>query len=345
VYAKTRKEAQERLRAALTAADHGIRPATGRLTVGDWLREWLTTSVETRNRPRTVASYRETVDRYIDPAIGRIPLTRLEPEDVAAMLRGLAARGLSPTTSRYTHAVLRIALGRAVKSGRNVRNVASLVEPPARRTAERRPLTAEQARAFLAATAGDRLEALYVLAITTGMRQGELLALRWQDLDLDAGRLSVRHTLRLDTRELAEPKTERARRTLRLGPDSIAALRDHRHRQLTERLAAGRRWNEADFVFASSIGTPMDSRNVTKAFQRILARVGLPHQRFHDLRHACATLLLEDGEELGVVSRILGHSQIATTADVYAHLTPAMLERSAARMDAILARRSEGATG
>jgi integrase len=345
VYGKTKREAQEKLRAALTAADHGIRPATGRVTVGAWLDEWMMTSVEPRNRPRTIGSYRETVNRYIDPAIGRIPLTRLQPEDVAGMLRRLSDRGLSPTTVRYAHAVLRIALGRAVKSGRVIRNVASLVEPPARKTAERRPLTAGQARAFLALVAEDRLAALYSLAIATGMRQGELLALRWEDVDLDGGRLTIRHTLRLGTRDLAEPKTERARRTLRLGADSLVALREHRRRQLEERLAAGRRWVDGDFVFTTSIGTPLDSRNVTKAFQRVLAQAGLPHQRFHDLRHACATLLLEDGEDLGVVSRILGHSQIATTADVYAHLTPAMLERSAARMDAILARRPEAASG
>jgi integrase len=267
VYGRTRRDAQEKMRAALMAADHGIRPASGRLTVDAWLEEWLMTSVQPRNRPRTLDSYRETVDRYIDPTIGRIPLTRLQPEDVAGMLRRLSARGLSATTVRYAHAVLRIALGRAVKSGRVVRNVASLVEPPARRTAERRPLTADQARAFLDAVIDDRLAAMYVLAIATGMRQGELLALRWQDVDIDGARLTIRHTLRLGTRELAEPKTERARRTLRLGTDSV------------------------------------------------------------------------------LVSRILGHSQIATTADVYAHLTPAMLERSAARMDSILARRPEAASG
>ncbi len=260
------------MRAALMAADNGIRPATGRTTVAAWLEEWLTSSVEPRNRPRTVASYRETVSRYLDPSIGRIGLTRLEPADVATMLRRPSTRGLSPTTVRYAHAVLRIALGRAVRSGRVVRNVASLVEPPARRTAERRPLTADQARSFLAAVADDRMAGLYVLAITTGMRQGELLALRWQDIDLDAGRLTVRHTLRLGTRELAEPKTERARRTLRLGSDTVVALRERRRRQLEERLAAGRKWVDGDFVFATSTGTPLDSRNVTKAFQRTLHR-------------------------------------------------------------------------
>lgn len=153
--------------------------------------------------------------------------------------------------------------------------------------------------------------------------------------------LSVRHTLRLGTRTLAAPKTERARRTLRVGPDVATVLREHRIRQLEERLAAGSRWHDGDFVFATSIGTPLDSRNVTHALQSALARAGLPRQRFHDLRHAYATLMLEDGEELAVISRSLGHANISTTADVYAHLTPAMLERSAARMDAILGRRSE----
>ena len=118
-------------------------------------------------------------------------------------------------------------------------------------------------------------------------------------------------------------------------------LREHRLRQLEERLAAGSRWRDGDFVFASSIGTPFDSRNVTHALQVALFKAGLPRQRFHDLRHAYATLMLEDGEELTVISRSLGHANLSTTADVYAHLTPAILERSAARMDAILGRRSD----
>jgi integrase len=218
------------------------------------------------------------------------------------------------------------------------------VTPPSKARHDLRPLTAEQARAFLDAIAGDRLAPLYTTAIATGMRQGELLALRWQEVDLDARTLTVRNTLRLGTRTLAAPKTERARRTLRLGADVTAVLREHRVRQLEERLAAGTRWQDGDFVFASSIGTPLDSRNVTHALQDALARAGLPRQRFHDLRHAYATLMLEDGEELAVISRSLGHSNLSTTADVYAHLTPAMLERSAARMDTILGRRSE-ATG
>jgi integrase len=297
-------------------------------------------------RPRTTDSYSETVRRYIAPAIGRIQLAKLEPEDVVRMLAGLSARGtLSPTTVRYAYVVLRVALGRALKSGRVLRNVATLIHPPAKARREMRPLTADEARAFLCAVADDRLGPLYATAIATGMRQGELLALRWRDVDLDARTLSIRHALRLGTRQLAEPKTDRARRTLRLGADVGVLLRGHRIRQVAERLGAGTRWQDGDFVFATTTGTPLDSRNVTRALQHALARAGLPRQRFHDLRHAYATLMLEDGEELAVISRSLGHANLSTTADVYAHLTPAMLERSAARMDAILAPRQEASSG
>jgi integrase len=228
-FAKTEKECQRKLRAALTA-DHGIAPTPQRLTVAAWLQEWLETSVEVRCRPRTVESYRETVSRYIVPAIGSIALAKLQPEDVQRMLRCLEARKdpkpLSPTTVRYAYSVLRIALGRAMKSGKVVRNVATLTDPPAKAHRELNPLTAEQSRDLVAGTAGDptadppvppvRLHASYALAITTGMRQGELLGLRWGDVDLAGGTLTVRSTLRRGTQEVAEPKTERSRRMLHL---------------------------------------------------------------------------------------------------------------------------------
>jgi integrase len=259
------------------------------------------------------------------------------------MLADLERRGdLSTSTIRYVHAVLRIALGRAVKSGRVVRNVATLVEPPAKARHELHPLSAEQVRAFLASAHDDRLGPLYETAVALGMRQGELLALRWSDVDLDGGRVTISHTLRRGVRTLAEPKTDGSKRTLHLG--SVAAtLRAHRTRQLEERMAAGRRWRNGDFVFATKLGEPLDTSTVTRAFQTALRRAGLPRQRFHDLRHACATLHLEAGEELIVVSRILGHSTISTTADVYAHITPAMLDRTAERMDGILGRKADTA--
>lgn len=337
IYAKTRDEAKEKLRAALTAADAGIRPTSNRLTVAAWLEEWLATSVATRCRPSTAHSYSSIVRLHLTPEIGRIPLAKLTPEDISRLLARCSARNdLSPTTVRYVRTILRVALGRAVKSGHVTRNVAALVDPPARAHLERQPLSAGQARAFLAATARDRLGPLYAVAIGTGARQGELLGLRWSDVDLEAGTLAIRHTLSIGTRELAEPKTDRARRTLRLGTELGLAFHEQRRRQLEERIAAGRRWIDRDFVFASPIGTPLDASNVVHGLQAALAAAGLPRQRFHDLRHAFATLMIESGEELGVVSKILGHSSLATTADVYAHLTPASSQRVADRMDAIL---------
>lgn len=237
--------------------------------------------------------------------------------------------------SSYTFAVLRIALGSALKKRKVVRNVCLLVDPPERAPRELRPLTADQVIELRAAIAGHRLEPLILTAIGTGVRQGELLALRWVDLDLDAGTLTMAHTLERRTNRLADPKTERSRRTLHLPLPVLVALRRHRIRQADER-AAARIWDARGFVFTNTRGGPLDSRNVTTDFQEILAKAGLPRQRWHDLRHCFATLQLESGAELFEVSRALGHSAIGTTANVYAHFTDAMAQRTADRMALVL---------
>jgi integrase len=337
VYAPTEKECQAELRKALTLADNGIRPAGNKTTVAEYLAEWLETSVAPRLRPRTAASYRETVRLYLVPALGRIKLAKLTPQHVARMLADLTARGdLSPTTVRYAGSVLRIALGRALKQGRALRNVAALADLPAKARHELVPLTAPEVRAFLATAEHDRLGPLFLAAIGTGLRQGELLALRWSDVDLEAGTVTVAHTLQRGTRELAEPKTGRSRRTLSLATSVLAGLREQRRRQLEERIAAGARWRDAGFVFTMPDGRPIDGGHVLRRFRAALTAASLPRQPFHALRHAYATLLLEQGEELGVVSRILGHSNIATTSDVYAHFTRTLSARAAERMDAVL---------
>ncbi len=335
LYAKTRKQAQERLRGALIDADHGIRPIGQRLTVAAYLTEWVETSVTARCRPRTVASYRETAARYIVPAIGTRALASLQPEDVQRMLSHLTARGdLSPTTVRYAYVVLRIALGRALKTGRVSRNVCTLVDPPAKTKTEVKTLTASEVREFLASIAHDPLYPLFLTAIATGLRQGELLALSWADVDTKRGTLTVRHTLQQGTKTLAEPKTERAKRTLPLPAQVREVLAAHRTRGGIDRLDG--------FVFETSIRTPLDSRRVTRDFQAKLERAGLRRQRFHDLRHAYTVLMLEAGEELSVVSRTLGHANLSTTADIYGGLSLAMGMKAADRMDGILADRRAG---
>jgi integrase len=336
IYAKTKREATDRLRHALGDAVSGILPVSRQLTTADYLDAWLATLTV---RPRTAESYRGIVRRYLKPAIGRVPLAKLQPEHIMVVVRDLEQRepSLSATTIRYVYVVLRIALGRALKLGHVTRNVCSLIDPPAKTRTERQPMSAEQARVFLASVTGDRHQTLYRLAIASGLRQGELLGLRWQDVDLDTGTLTVRHTLQQGTRTLAVPKTERSRRTVALDADTADALRVHRRRQVEERLAAGGHWHDLDFIFATSIGTAMSHRNLVRAFHAALARAGLPRQHFHDLRHASATLGIEAGESLYEVSRRLGHANISTTADVYGHLTPATTRRSAERMRDILA--------
>lgn len=328
IYAATRREAVERLRTALQERQQGIRPLDNRLTVAAFLDDWVEATSQ-RLRPRTAASYADDIRLYVKPAVGSLPLAKLQPEHVSKMLAGLRARGdLSPTTARHAYSVLRAALGTAMRQGKVYRNVATLVDPPRRSDQEMHTLSLQEVRALLAGVRGDPLEALYVTALGTGLRQGELLALRWQDIDVARGELTVRHSLQRFTRELAATKTDRSRRTMTLPASVATALAAHRERQAVVPVSG--------LVFCTAAGDPLHSVNVTRSFQRALKRLGLPRRRFHDLRHTFATLAIEAGEDIAVVSRALGHSSVATTADTYMHVTPAMRDRLAARMQEVL---------
>jgi integrase len=263
---------------------------------------------------------------------------RLTPQHVEAFLSGKLESGLSPRTVEYLRAVLRQALNRAIKWGYLTRNVAALADGPRVERPEIRPFTPDQARLFLASVRGDRVEALYSVALALGLRQGEALGLLWEDVDLEAGTLAVRHALqRVDGRlQLVEPKTFRSRRNLFMPRVVVEALNAHRKRQLLDRLVAGSRWTEAGLVFTSSIGTPLDGRNVTQRFQAQVERAGLPRQRFHDLRHGCASLLLAQGVSPRVVMETLGHSQIGLTLGTYSHVIPALQRDAADQMERVL---------
>ena len=200
-------------------------------------------------------------------------------------------------------------------------------------------LSPEQARQLLDTAAGDRLGALYVLALSTGMRQGELLALHWENLDLDAASLQVRGTLRRVDGGLAvlEPKTAASRRQITMPAAAVDALRRHRAAQNEERLRIGSAWHDNDLVFANEIGRPIEPGNlVRRSFQALLAQAGLPRIRFHDLRHTAATLMLSRGVHSKIAAETLGHSRVGVTLDIYSHVTPTMQREAAAAMDEVL---------
>ncbi|MCB9175986.1 MAG: site-specific integrase [Caldilineae bacterium] len=342
IYAKTRAEVARKMRQAIQQVESGIPLADERTTVAQFLNTWLETVVESSVRPSTFRSYEMHVRIHLSPALGKKRLAKLAPHHVQEMMNAKLAEGLSPQTVRHIRATLRRALGHALKWGLVSRNVATLVDPPKVPRRKVEPLTEEGAAAILDAVSGHRLEALYTVAMAIGLRQGEALGLRWQDVDLDGGKLRVVHALqRIDGElQLVEPKSAQARRTIILPEIAIAALKRHRALQNRERLAAGGDWVDGDFVFTTTVGTPLDGPNVTRTFQRLLKNAGLPPHRFHDLRHDCATLLLAQGVPLRVVKEILGHSQISLTADTYAHVVPALQQDAAARMDEALGERS-----
>jgi integrase len=354
-YGATAAEVQEQLLKA--RSDHSKRlpvsPETQ--TVGQFLNRWLNDSVKPGVRPRTYESYELTVRLHLEPELRKIRLERLTPEHVQALLNRKSREGkLSPRSVSYIRAVLRRALNKALRWGLIARNPATLVDPPRSVRREIAPLSAEQARALLETAKGDRIEAFYTVALLLGLRRGEVLGLSWRDVDFDRRTLHVRQTIQRLAHKLtdgkgglvpAEPKTDKSRRTLSLPDGVIRALKAHRARQATERLAAGTAWRDSDLIFTSPSGKPLDPKGVHRDFKRLLAKAELPMAtRLHDLRHSAASLLLAQGVPLRTIMELLGHSSLAMTANVYAHVAPAALRDIADRMDVIFANQRSGSS-
>jgi integrase len=262
----------------------------------------------------------------------------LSPSDVRSFLAAKRAAGLSVTTVKQLHAILRSALAHAVREDLIARNVARLVVVPSAPRCDVQPLTVVEARRLLVAASEDRYRALWVLLLTAGLRRGEVLGLRWADLDLDNGVLRVRQTLqRAGGRlQLVPPKSERSRRSVPLASMAVVALRDHRLKMAREFLTRGQRLSDDDLVFLTAKGTPVEPRNLNRSFVALLRAAKLRHIRLHDLRHTCATLLLAQGIPARVVMETLGHSAIAVTMNTYSHVMPSLLRDAADRMDEVL---------
>lgn len=329
LYGKTRREVVEKLAAARRALEAGLQPTSDRLTVGAYLEDWLDASRDTV-RPSTWRAYRSMVRGQLVPRIGGLPLTRLAAGDVERMLRDMEP-DLSARSRHHARAILRTALARAVRHGIIGRNAAALAEPPRVEHREAQSWDAAQVRRFLEAARGHRLEALFTLAIVTGLRQGELLGLRWSDVDLTAGTLTVRHALQRvnGTLQLVETKTARSRRTIPLSGLALDALRRLRTAQDGGGVIG-------THIFTTPSGGPLYGTAAWRAFVAVTDLAGLPRIRFHSLRHTAASLLLAQGTHPRVVMELLGHSTIALTMNTYSHVIPALERDAADRMDAIL---------
>lgn len=385
IYGKTRREVAGKLTNTLQDVQRGAVLPDERQTVAQFLSRWLDHK-RGRLRPRAWLTYEQAVRLHLIPGIGQASLGRLTPAQLEAWFeRHQTDDGASARNIRYARSVLRAALGQARKWRLVGDNVAALVDPPRHRAKEIQPLTPPQARTLLGHVKDHRLGALVSVGTAVGLRLGEVLGLRWQDVDLDVGMLSVRQALersggdgaarrpltvarrallaglkrapkrseerkallqelealRARWRDLrttvhfVEPKSPRSRRTIRLPQVVIVALRSHRTRQLTERLAAGGGWTDSGLVFTTVAGTPLDARNVTREFQAMLVAAGLPRIRFHDLRHTAATLLLSQGVDPRTIMETLGHSQISLTLNTYSHVMPALQIDAAAKLDAV----------
>jgi integrase len=341
IYGASAKEVQERLLKARVDRGQGLPVAVERQTVADFLLDWLKTA-ESTIRPSTFVRYAQITRDYLIPSLSRTPLRELTPQHVQTVLDWHVKQGaLSSRSIAHIRGTLRIALNRACKWNLIGRNSAALAEPPKVKRFRIEPLSPEQARQLLEAAKGNRLEALYAVALALGLRAGEILGLTWQNIDLEHGQLTVLQALqRQKGRGLVtvEPKTDRSRRTLMLPAPLIAALKAHRVRQLEQRLAAGSRWRDSGFVFTSSVGSGLEPRNLHRSFKAMLARAGLPDVRFHDLRHSAASLMLAQGVPLRVVMEVLGHSSIGITANVYSHVMPTLMQDAAAKMGDVLFR-------
>lgn len=335
--ARTRKDAERELTRLLAAVDSGTFADPGRLTVGEYVLERWLPHQRSRIRARTWERYRQLLTRHLLPSLGSVRMAKLRPGHVQAVLDAMLGSGLAPRTVLQAYRVLSAAMRQAVRWQLLAANPASAVSPP---RPERPDISAPEAEAvgrLLRAAEGTAFHIPLVLAATTGMRRGEVLGLRWADLDLDAGLARVTTSLQRVEGELrfVEPKTDRARRTVALAPGTVALLRRHRKDQAERRLLLGAAWSDHGLVVDRGDGRPMAPDHFSHAFKRFAARAGLAGVSLHGLRHGYATVLLVAGVHPKVVSEALGHASVGFTLDVYSHLLPTMQAASARAIESV----------
>jgi integrase len=335
--APTKKALEEAMTRMLHEVHTGsyIEPST--TTTGAYLWQWLE-GIAPNVRESSHIRYERTIKRDIIPALGSIPLRKLTPAPIQTLYATQIAAGRAASSVHVMHAVLHRALDQAVKWRLLPHNPADAVDLPRLTPPELQTWTAGQACTFLDGTAGDALAALWRLALLTGMRRGELLAVRWQDVDLERGALAVPRTLTRGRQSLifTEPKSAAGRRSLALPASCVAALRRYKAQQNERRLQWGDSWQDTDLLFDRGDGSPMQPAYLNKRFLLLAARLGLPRIRLHDLRHTSATLALADGVHPKILQERLGHSNVSMTLNRYSHVSMSMQRDAADRLDRAL---------
>ena len=340
-YGETRKAVADQMAAALHAAQQGIMPVDERQTVGQYLTTWYEMK-RSQLKESSLRPYRNDITLRLIPQLGRTPLAKLSAQEIQLAYSRLIDAGSAPKTIADCHGVLHAALDDALRMGIVNRNVADMVHPPRKNQAEMHIFSIDEMTRFLQQVRGDRFEALYILAFTSGAREGELLGLRWQDVDFPGRTIQIRQAVQEtddDKFTLAEPKTVYSRRTIPLPETTLQALAEHWKRQIAESERIGDTWDSTlNLVFPNSYGTIMIPHNITKrSFKRHLLAVGMPRTvRFHDIRHTHATHLLALGVNVKAVSERLGHADVATTLRTYSHVLPHMQQSAVDAMASLL---------
>ncbi len=334
----TRAQVKDRLAEGQRQAHAGQLVIGRDQPVDQYLQRWLADAVRHSVRPKTYENYDLCVRRLV-PHIGRLRLRALAPEHVQRALGKLLDGGLAPRTVRQVHMVLRRALKQAVLWRILSSNPSDAVRPPRADRKEIRALSEDDVRHLLKVAAGTRYHPLWVFLVTTGVRLGEALGLKWSDIELAESRAHIRRALQRQRGVgivFVEPKTAKSRRTVPIAPETLAVLLDHRRAQEADRREAGVQWGEHDLVFSSPIGRPIDMTFLSLIFHRSLKRADLPPHRIHDLRHTAATHLLSRGVHPKIVQELLGHSTIAITLDTYSHVLPALAREASLHMSSLV---------
>lgn len=334
---ETKKAAERAMAEALVKIDQGVFVEASKQTLSDYLDTWLR-AMRGQVKDSTLRSYEVIVNKRIRPNLGALTLRRLTRSHLEALYGDLIEGGLAPSSVGHTHAVLSRALRDAVDQHLIARNPAYGARKPKVPNRQVRTWSARGVSRFLDSIAGDRLSALFLVAVTTGMRRGEVIALRLRDVDLVAGRATILQSYVRAGRGwvFSEPKTSASRRTVALDTHTLAALREHRQRQMLERALMGDAYEENDLIFAREDGQPIEPRYVSERFDSLAKAAKLARIRFHDLRHTHATLALQAGVHPKVVQERLGHSDISITLQTYSHVLPGMQEEAAEQVASVL---------